>query len=177
MAKYDRDDALRRDTLAQEAEVARQRNEQGMLGLQAQLEGIKGQTASAAAERELAQRQWDEKSKQAAEMLARTERQQREAAAVAQYGPGAAQIMAGQYGTPEAQQALEQIASTSDQSVTGFYNSDASRFDAELERLGVTDPEMRKQLVTQYGLSVTFGPSSRSGPISGLVNWMSGPYR
>ena len=177
MAKYDRDDALRRDTLAQEAEAGRQKNEQGMLGLQAQMEGIKGQNASAAAERELAQRQWDEKTKQAADLLARTERQQREAAAVAQYGPGAAQVMAGQYGTPEAQQALEQIASTSDQSVTGFYNSDARRFDAELERLGVTDPEMRKQLVTQYGLSVTFGPSSRSGPISGLVNWMSGSYR
>lgn len=173
-AQFERELALRQGQSTQEAEAARQRHEQAMVGLQAQLAqiGNQGQALSAktAMDQELAQRQMAASEK--------AERDKRVAAEVQRYGvPGVEELMAGQYDTPGAQEALEAIAAGADQSWTGFYNSDARRMDAELMRLGVMDPEMRRQLVTRYGLATTFGPSSRSGPISGIVNALSGPYR
>jgi hypothetical protein len=94
----------------------------------------------------------------------------------AQHGAGIRHIIAGNYETPEAQASMESMAAASDQSWTGFYNSDALRLDATLQRLGITDPSVRLRLVNQYGLGpmAAFGPGGRSGPISGIVNWMYG---
>ena len=173
-AQFERDFALRSGQTAQEAEASRQRHEQQMVGLQGQLAQIANQGQALNAKTEMEQQQ----AQRMMDLAQKAEREKLVAAEVQRYGvPGIAELMAGEYETPGAQEALESIAAGADQSWSGFYNDDARRFDAELQRLGVTDPEKRKQLVTQYGLSVTFGPSSRSGPISGIVNWMSGPYR
>lgn len=173
-AQFDRDFALRQGQTTQEAEASRQRHEQAMVGLSAQLAKIQNEGEALASktemDREQAQRMMD--------LAQKAERDKLIAAEVQRYGvPGIAELMSGNYETPGAEEALEAIASGADRSWTGFYNSDASRMDAELARLGIADPEMRRQLVTRYGLATTFGPSSRSGPISGFVNWLSGPYR
>ena len=96
----------------------------------------------------------------------------------AKYGEGVRAIAAGDYGTPDAQSSLERMAAEADQSWSGFYNSDAARMDAVLDRLGVGDPAVRRELVNRFGLSAmsASGPGGRSGPISGIVNWFSGAY-
>jgi hypothetical protein len=138
---------------------------------------------NAAAERDktaAAQKLQEDKDRQSAELLARRER---EATVVvpleAKYGPGVRHILAGSYETPEAQESLESMAAASDQSWTGFYNSDAVRLDSTLQRLGVADPSVRRGLVNRYGLGpmAATGPGGRSGPISNTVNWWSGPPR
>lgn len=98
---------------------------------------------------------------------------------ISQYGPGVQHILDGNYGTPEAQESLGLIAADADRSWTGFYNSDALRMDATLQQMGVTDPNLRRQFIEEYGLGTqqAFGPGGRSGPISGLVNFFSGDPR
>lgn len=174
-AQFDRDFALRQEQLTREAEANRQRHEQGMAGVSAQIEALRQRGAQGDAEMELKRAE----AQRVADALQAAERTKRVAAESLRYGPGVEELMSGNYGTPGAQEALANIAAESDQSWTGFYHSDARRLDAELARLGITDPEARRQLVEQYGLGGMSSGSGggRSGVISGLVNWMSGDYR
>lgn len=82
------------------------------------------------------------------------QQKQREAEAVALAGPGGVHLLQGQYGTPDAQDSLDAIAAKSDKSWLGFTTDDAKRMDAVLIRLGVTDPAVRKELVTRHGMGV-----------------------
>ena len=138
---------------------------------------------NASAEREkaaAAQRLQEERDRQTAENLAKKERDLTVIAPMeAKHGPGVRHILAGSYETPEAQASLESMAAAADQSWTGFYNSDAVRLDATLQRLGVADPSVRRGLVNFYGLGpgAAFGPGGRSGPISNTVNWWYGDPR
>jgi hypothetical protein len=95
------------------------------------------------------------------------------------YGEGARHIADGDYDTPAAGESLRSMAADSDQSWTGFYNSDARRMDAILLRLGVQDPDVRRNLVDQYGrggVGMAPGTGGRSGPVSRIVNFLSGGY-
>lgn len=174
-AQFDRDFALRQEQLTREAEANRQRHEQGMAGVSAQIEALRQRGVQGDAEIEIKRQE----AQRVQEALQAAERAKRVAAESLRYGPGVEDLMGGNYGTPGAQEALADIAAESDQSWTGFYHSDARRLDAELQRLGIMDPEVRRQLVEQYGLGGMSSGSGggRSGVISGLVNWMSGDYR
>jgi hypothetical protein len=82
------------------------------------------------------------------------QQKQREAEAIALAGPGGVDLVQGQYGTPNAQESLDAIAARSDKSWLGFTTDDAKRMDAVLIRLGITDPAVRKELVTRHGMGV-----------------------
>jgi hypothetical protein len=102
-----------------------------------------------------------------ADELARKEKMMQEDRLLApmeqKYGPGVRHIYQGDYSTPEASEALGNMAMGSDQSTFGFWQSDAARMDALLRRLGVNDPEQRRQMVEQHGYdgrgSWFFGPA------------------
>lgn len=120
----------------------------------------------------------EQDEKEAEDLKARIESEALLKPMEAKYGEGVRAIAAGDYGTPDSQSSLERIAADADQSWSGFYNSDAARMDAVLDRLGVSDPAVRRELVNRFGLSAmsASGPGGRSGPISGIVNWFSGAY-
>jgi hypothetical protein len=138
-----------------------------MTSAQAQLEHFRQQAdlMRQKQEAEIAERQ---------RVTAAGENAKKEQQAVALAGPGAVDILAGNFQTPAAQASLEKLAADADQSWTGFYNSDAVRMDAMLQRLGVSDPGRRQALVVQYGIGKPLAPG-RSGPISAFFNWLSGP--
>jgi hypothetical protein len=94
------------------------------------------------------------------------ERRQREQQAIVQHGIGAQHIMQGNYGTPEAQKTLQQIAREADKGWFGFWKGDAERMNATLKSLGVDDVHTRRMLVERYGL----GPSQEAvfGPGVGM---------
>jgi hypothetical protein len=122
----------------------------------------------------LAQQKADEEARIRREQEKMAADKLRENEAVALAGPGGIDIVRGNLHTPAADQALQDVAASSDQSWTGYYNSDAVRLDAMLRRLGIEDQATRQGLVTKYGLGKPFAPG-RSGPISAFFNWMSGP--
>lgn len=119
----------------------------------------------------------EEKKRQREEAVALSETKARLDPLVATHGAGVVNISQGDYDTPAAQEALDSIAAGADQSWSGFYNSDAVRMDAILRRIGVGDPAVRQALVQKHGLGTmaASGPGGRSGVISGLFNWLSGP--
>ena len=82
------------------------------------------------------------------------QQKQRETEAMSLAGPGGIDLVQGQYGTPNAQESLDAIAARSDKSWLGFTTEDAKRMDAVLIRLGITDPAVRKELVTRHGVGV-----------------------
>jgi hypothetical protein len=121
----------------------------------------------------------NEQIRMAEEARAKAEREKEIMAWESQYGPGARHIVDGAYDTPEAQESLGAMAAAADKSWTGFYNSDAVRLDATLQRLGIADPSVRKRLVNEYGLGPmsASGPGGRSGPVSMFANWLYGAPR
>lgn len=136
--------------------------------------GIESQLAQFSSSNALARQKVDDEARVRAEQEKAIAKKRLEDEAVALAGPGGVHVVNKTFDTPQAQQALENLAASSDQSWTGYYNSDAVRFEALLRRLGVDDAVTRQNLVTQYGLGKPFAPG-RSGPVSALFNWLSGP--
>jgi hypothetical protein len=166
-AQFERDNALRRDTLAQEGEVARQRHEQGMVGLQGQLAQITNQGAATTEQLALTRQKMEDESRIRDEAMKRADLERRQAAAVQQYGPGAAHILANDFNTPDAQAAFRSMAAQADQTWNGFFTEDARRLDSILVNLGITDPEKRRQLVQEYGINSDFlGQQGRGSMLS-----------
>lgn len=170
----------RQEAAAREAEAARRHS---LL-----MENAKADREAAAATAAGRDREWQSrlgweqnKTEQAIAMQEearkRAEREQLIASYEASYGPGVRSVIAGDVDTPEAQAALEAMAARADQSWTGFYNADAVRLNAILDRIGVADPKKRREIVEKYGLGpmAAVGPGGRSGPVSAFFNWISGP--
>lgn len=177
----------------EELDLRRQQHEENMLRIQQQdaaaqrrhEEALAANAEQAAARQQQFEARFGlDKGKMDADRAAqeqameRAERERKLGTLESLYGPGVRNIADGDYESPSAQTALETMAAKSDQSWTGFYNADATRMDAILERIGVNDPATRRTLVNKFGLSAMpfSGPGGRSGPISGLVNWFSGAY-
>lgn len=132
-----------------------------------QVEGLKNQGVEAAGRMEalrqqgenqagqlgLATRKIDEEARVRNDAMQMADRKLREAAAVAQYGPGAAHILANNFSTTAAQESLRSMAAEADQTWNGFFTADAQRLDAILVSLGVTDPARRQQVVQEYGIN------------------------
>lgn len=152
-SQFDRENALRRDTLAQEAEVARQRHEQGMVGLQGQLAQIQSQGNAQAEQLAMARQKLEDEARIRDEALRRADLEKRRAEAVALYGPGAANILSNDFDTPAAQEAFRNMAAEADQTWNGFFTEDAQRLDSILVSLGITDPARRRQIVQEYGIN------------------------
>lgn len=113
--------------------------------------------------------------KEAADLKARIESESLLKPMEAQYGEGVRSIAAGDYGTPAAQDALQQMARDSDQGWLGFWEADGRRMDAILLRLGVTDQNARRALVEQFGYgSPGLLPGSGDGRGGLLSNWFAG---
>lgn len=169
----------RRAQLQAQQTDAERRHEQVMLQMQADRESNNARWSAQSADAAAARAQEQQKIDAA---LAAKQAQEAEAARAliidpmrTQYGPGVDELVGGVYDTPGAESSLRRIAADADNSLTGFYHSDAIRMDAILFRLGVTDPAIRHRLVEKYGMA-GMGASSggRSGPVSGFVNWMRG---
>lgn len=152
-AQFDKEFALRQGQSTQEAEASRQRHEQGMVAVQAQLEDIKNRGLEMQQRNDIAKRELDEKLRLQQEAVANAERKQRESNAVSQYGPGAALLMAGNYEHPDSQAALRAMAAKADQTWNGFFTEDAQRLDSILVSLGIADPDRRRQIVQEYGIN------------------------
>lgn len=108
------------------------------------------------------------------------EEAQRLASLEAQYGPGIRDILAKDnpsFNTPAAMKTLDKIAAESDSSWTGFYESDAARMDAVLQRLGVSNEGVRKSLIEKHGFTpwLDFGPG-RGAVISDIYHTIY-PYK
>lgn len=168
-AESEREFDLKMQQVRDASQTARTDSETKLAGVQAQLAEIQ-------AAAEFRRQELEAKTKKENDALSRADRDRKENAAVAIAGPGAIDILAGNYGTPRAQEALAKIARDADKSWTGFYNSDAERMDAVLHSLGVPLRD-RMSLVQKHGLGVmaATGAGGRTGPISGNVNAFYGP--
>jgi hypothetical protein len=106
-------------------------------------------------------------------------REQSLAPLAAQYGEGVRHIAAGDYATPQAQDALRKLAKQSDESWFGFGQKDAVRMEAILQRLGVNDPDARSQMIERFGYepSNNFLGMGGDGRGERLSYWFSGRPR
>jgi hypothetical protein len=152
-AQFDKEYTLRQGQASQDAEAARQRHEQGMVSVQAQLAEMNNRGLSMQQQNDLAKRELDEKLRLQQEAVATAERKQREANAVSQYGPGASLLMAGNDTHPDSQAALRAMAAKADQTWNGFFTEDAQRMDSILVSLGISDPDRRREIVQEYGIN------------------------
>jgi len=135
---------------------------------------IDSRLAQFGASNALAQSKFDEETRFRRDQEKRALAKQQEDEAFKLAGAGGIDIMRNNLETPAADQSFKDLAEQADQSWTGFYNSDAVRFDALLSRLGIEDSATRQALVSKYGLGQPLAPG-RSGPISAFINWISGP--
>jgi hypothetical protein len=68
------------------------------------------------------------------------------------YGAGVLAIMAGNYNTPAARESFKKIAAKSDETTGGFEGQSITNMDEELRRLNVSDPNVRRQIIQEYGI-------------------------
>jgi hypothetical protein len=103
-------------------------------------------------------------------------REQSLAPLAAQYGEGVRHIAAGDYATPQAQDALRKLAKQSDESWFGFGKKDAVRMEAILQRLGVVDQDARREMIERFGYepSNNFLGMGGDGRGERLSYWFSG---
>lgn len=124
----------------------------------------------------LDERKIEAEKQAAADAMQRAEREQLLRSMESSYTPGVRNIAAGDYESPEAQEALRQMAAASDQTWLGFWEADGRRMDGILERLGVNDPVQRRQLVERfgYGLENDFFGAGGDGRGGALSYWLAG---
>jgi hypothetical protein len=189
--------AGREDAAAQrqaELDMRRQQHEENMLRLQQQDEAAqrRHEESMAAGQDQATQRQQQfearfglDKGKMEAEQgtrredLERLERESLLASMESSYGPGIRAIAEGDDSTPESQQSLRKMAQASDQNWLGFWQADGQRLDNLLQRLGVSDPGRRRDLVERfgYGLENDFFGAGGDGRGGVLSYWMAGRPR
>jgi len=75
----------------------------------------------------------------------------RRTADVEAYGAGVLEIMAGNYNTMAARESFKNIATKSDETTGGFEGQSITNMDEELRRLNVSDPNVRRQIIQEYG--------------------------
>jgi len=132
----------------------------------------------------LAQSEFERNQRARDDAMRAAQREQMMAEAVGKYGVGIRDMLDEEnpsFSTPAAVAALENIAADADESMAGFYPSDAGRMDAILSRLGISDPAVRQALVQKHGLGLlpTRGIGAhggRGGLISGLYNYFNPTY-
>jgi hypothetical protein len=99
-------------------------------------------------------------TKQAEELEKQQQQLRRQKEAVELAGPGGVDIVREDYGTPMAQDSFRKLARAADDSWWGFYDEDGDRLNSLLIRLGISDPQLRSDLVNKYGFSNKDGRSS-----------------
>lgn len=120
----------------------------------------------------------DTKVQQQQDAAKRAEELLRRQTLTAQYGPGVEDLLT-QPGslTPAAEDTLRKIATEADQNYFGFWQSDAERMNAILQRIGIADPSQRKVFVETFGLApdseAALGPWGGTGRGARMSYWFS----
>jgi len=123
----------------------------------------------------LDEKRLDQAKKEADDLKAKLESEALLKPMEVKYGEGVRAIVAGDYGTPAAEDSLKAMAQDSDAGWFGFWEADGKRMDAILSRLGVTDQDARRALVERFGYgSPGLFPGSGDGRGGLLSYWLAG---